>query len=692
MDERFMKWAAATLAWLVLGTALTGLFWPEFWQGQGLIGGDIYTYFLPQKVYYAKQLAAGEFPLWNDWVGHGYPLVAESQTGALYPPNLVAYRLFEVNTAYNLVQVLHYVLAFGFSVGLARALGFRVLPSVLVGLVFVYGWFPARLSWEWAILTGAWMPAAIWAVEKLMTTGKWRYGAGLAGVLALQMLAGHFNLAFITQVLVLAYAGARIWCRPTTENTAPPSTTRQWAYRAGVVSASLGLGFGLAAMQLLPTWELKTLSQRSSVGTYYDPAYGHLPPWYWTQIVAPFVWYGTGADLNKALPPDSPPTNAVEAHLYFGLVPVLLMLYGLFAGVYWRDRRWGFWGGMGLLALIYATGWLLPLTEPLPGFHFFRGVGRWGILTTLAAAVLSGAALNAWMSHRRSRTLALVVAGLVLVVTMIDLRIVRGLVGDAIFVESPPIQARDESPLRRILNDSPEPVRLFSRGANLPTLLGVSSTPVYLGIGPDAYFDPQTIMPEPLPFDQSPTPEQIDWLQRAGVTHVLSFSPLDQTVWPVEPLWSGYDPLLSRAWGRGPTEPLYLYKLNGSRGRVAWLSPEEHATSPVVQELSANRVLIKTQSDHAGTLVLTALMYPGWQVRVDGEPQEPQTIEGMYRGVVVPGGEHRIEWRYAPASQRWGYGLSGLAACLLLGTMGFRLGQRRNLGSRQAAGVGVPGT
>lgn len=669
-----MKRVAAILAWLILGTTLTGIFFAEFWQGEGLIGGDIYTYFLPQKVYYAEQLAAGEVPLWNHWVGHGYPLVAESQTGAFYPPNFMAYQIFEVNTAYNVVQLFHYVLAFAFSVALARALGFRVLPSALVGVIFVYGWFPARLSWEWAILTGAWMPASIWCVEKLMATGKWRYGAGLALALALQMLAGHFHLAFMTQVLVLGYALGRIWCRPSPENEdTPTSSPRQLSSRMAVVLASVGLGFGLAALQLVPTWELKTLSQRSSVGTHFNPADGHLPPVYWTQIVAPFVWYGPGTDLNAALPPDSPPTNAVEAHVYFGLVPVLLMLYGVFTGVYWRDWRWGFWGGVGLLALIYATGWLLPVTKPLPGFHFFRGLGRWGIITTLAAALLSGAALNSWMVNRRSRLLSLVLASLVLVLTIVDLRMVSGLVGDAIFVKSPPIQAREKSPIRQILNDYPEPVRLFSRGANLPTLLGVGSTPVYLGFGPDEYFDPETAMPKPLPFDRDPTPEQIDWLQRAGVTHVLSFSPLEGSRWPIEPVWSGYDPLLSRSWGRPSYEPLYLYQLNGSRGRASWLSPDEHSSPPVIQELSANQVVIETESDRKGTLVLTGLMYPGWQVRVDGELQEPRKIEGVYRGVMVPAGEHRIEWHYTPSSQHQGLWVTGLSLLLLLGVTAFRL-------------------
>ncbi|MCA9053844.1 MAG: hypothetical protein KDA75_08400, partial [Planctomycetaceae bacterium] len=49
----------------LLGTLLTALFWTKLWQGGGFIGGDTYTYFLPQKAFFADRLQAGEFPLWN---------------------------------------------------------------------------------------------------------------------------------------------------------------------------------------------------------------------------------------------------------------------------------------------------------------------------------------------------------------------------------------------------------------------------------------------------------------------------------------------------------------------------------------------------------------------------------------------------------------------------------------------------
>ena len=75
--------------------------------------------------------------------------------------------------------------------------------AALAALVYTYGWFPSRICLEWAIIGGAWFPAALWCAESCIQTRLWRYGIWLTVILALQMLAGHFTLAFVTQLLVL---------------------------------------------------------------------------------------------------------------------------------------------------------------------------------------------------------------------------------------------------------------------------------------------------------------------------------------------------------------------------------------------------------------------------------------------------------------------------------------------------------
>ena len=97
---------------LLIAVVLTLLFWGPLWLGYGFVGGDLYPYFFPQKAFLADRLRAGEFPLWNNLTGFGYPVLGESQTGAAYPPHVVAYYLLDVNTAYNVEHLLHYVLCF----------------------------------------------------------------------------------------------------------------------------------------------------------------------------------------------------------------------------------------------------------------------------------------------------------------------------------------------------------------------------------------------------------------------------------------------------------------------------------------------------------------------------------------------------------------------------------------------------
>ena len=675
------KYSRLRLA-LLFGLAAIGLsllFWEPLWTGGGLIGGDVYTYFLPQKAFYAARLHAGELPLWNNLVGHGYPLLAESQTAAFYPPNLILYRLLDVNTAYSLSFVLHYVAAFLFAVLYARRLNLSPWAAMLAAVIYVYGWFPPRVSLEWAIIGGTWFPAALWFTEAFLQSRWWRYAIGLSFVLGVQMLAGHYNLAFITQLVLLLYVPLRLTFA---RGDLPVETVRVRRRILTVLAVAVLLGFSTAAVQLLPTWTLKRQSQRAELGGVFDPGYGFIPPLYLSQIVAPWLWYDPQIDANQALGrlqfgSIHAATNHIEAHLYFGLVPLVLIFWAAvtrrFGSRGW-DRRLTVWAVLGLGALVYTTGWPLVLTRHLPGFSFFMGPGRYGIVTTLAVALTAGAAFEGVLRRFRP-TVKVCLTLLVFGLTITDLWIVSRLVHDAEMLRDPPINHVAESGVRAILKQyekkTESPARLFAPGPNLPTLLGVSSTPPYLGIGPAAYYDPRFMMPKPPQSSDSAktlpaTPAEVAWLQRAGVTHVLSFKPLDQQDWPAELLWDKPDRFLNQAWGRSPAEPMYLYRLEGTRGRVRLVDPDGGDAAVAITKYTANRVTITAESDSGGRLILTDLLYtPGWNVTLDGVPAPAVLVEGMYRGVDLPDGRHTVVWTYRPPSVYWG-GLLSVAAVLLL--------------------------
>jgi hypothetical protein len=77
------------------------------------------------------------------------------------------------------------------------------------------------------------------------------------------------------------------------------------------------------------------------------------------------------------------------------------------------------------------------------------------------------------------------------------------------------------------------------------------------------------------------------------------------------------------------------------------------------------RVEVRTAAPFDGWLVLADTFYPGWRAEVDGIPAEIEAAYGMFRAVRLSAGEHRVKFRYAPASLGAG---AALSAAALLGT------------------------
>lgn len=694
--------------WAV-AVGLTWLFWWTLWTGGGLVGGDVYSYSLPQKTFLADWLQAGVVPLWNHLTGHGYPVLGESQTGALYPLHLLVYRFCDVGTGWNVVLIVHYIAAFVAMAWCARRLGILGPGAMLAAIIYVYGWFPPRAFLDWAILGGVYLPLVLGSIERYIQTGEMRYAVILSVSIGVQLLGGHYQIAFLTWLVSGAYAAFRlatVALSRSDRNADPKKASSQdlqsglgarglissenkspafsempgfFGCRASVVLASLKgtaglgvaflLGVSLAAPQLGSSWELKGRSQRATVGVDHDPAYGHIPPGYLTQIVAPWFWYAADLDIDAALQrlplgQIAAGTNRVEAHCYFGLVPVVLLMAGGLLALRRRAVTGNdlFWVAVIVASLVYATGWLMPVLQGLPGFSYFRGPGRASILATLAVAILTGRVLDALLQQVDSRGLRRGLVAFTLIATTLDLWWTPTTVSYAVAVSHPPIAFREASPLRKMLLAEPDLVRLYAPGANLSNVLGVASTPVYLGFGPREYFDPQFTIPETDPPDfHAFTPERLQWLRDAGVTHILSFEPLEQRGWPVTGMWAERDPLLNRAWAR--PEPLYLYRINDAPGRFRW---EDGGTGAVtVKEYSPHRIVGQVDAVTPGQLVLTDLADPGWTVTIDGTAVTSQT-SGMYRSVSVPVGAHEVIWWYRPRSVYWGLVVSGAAAVILV--------------------------
>jgi Bacterial membrane protein YfhO len=75
---------------------------------------------------------------------------------------------------------------------------------------------------------------------------------------------------------------------------------------------------------------------------------------------------------------------------------------------------------------------------------------------------------------------------------------------------------------------------------------------------------------------------------------------------------------------------------------------------------NADRVVVRTTSARNALLVLTDAYFPGWNATVDARAAPIHRVDYLLRGVSVPAGRHKVEFRYLPASWDAGRIVSGL--------------------------------
>jgi hypothetical protein len=219
---------------------------------QGLAGPWLWMFDMPKIDYplasfYHDALRAGRLPLWNDQLGLGYPLYAEGQIGAFYPPNWILFQ-FPPLIALDLSRILHLTIA-GVGAGwLVLTLSGSRTGAIVGALVAVLGGaITAKLEWHNLVAAYAYAP---WILLPLVRSrAPTRRGLVASGILfGVQALAGHPNtwlLTGFTAALVMLATKPR-----------PVTLLR-------IVAFGL-LGVGVGAVQLIPTAVLTTLSVRST--------------------------------------------------------------------------------------------------------------------------------------------------------------------------------------------------------------------------------------------------------------------------------------------------------------------------------------------------------------------------------------------------------------------------------------------
>ncbi|MBV8556653.1 MAG: hypothetical protein JO116_13915 [Planctomycetaceae bacterium] len=387
---------------LALGSLLVGLLvwlWPIGIGGRMPVGGDVTQFSIGLMAVLGRTIRSGRLPLWNDLWGYGFPGVGESQMGVFYPPHLLLYGLLPTEVAYAASLVLHTIWGGLGGWWAARRFGVSPAGSALAGSAWsASGFFVIHLPHQWGYTAGSWMPWA-WGLAWLVVGGRGtrRTPFLLAVVLTLQVLPGHFQLAFITQVGV-ALLG--LWSLAE-RASGRPSSVRGVAEAAAAMAAILPL----AAMQLWPTLRLARLAASRRDLEYLSGFAA--TPLHLVSYVAPELF--RGSPLWRPLAWDPFHTSPEEHLAYVGLVPLFLALLTIRHEVR-RDPATRALTALAAVTLVLSLGPYVPgyaSWSRLPGFSYFRAPARWSLATELALSLLAGKGFDAWRTWPRpGRSLA----------------------------------------------------------------------------------------------------------------------------------------------------------------------------------------------------------------------------------------------------------------------------------------------
>lgn len=372
-----MKIRTAALA---VGIMLApGVMLAPVWLNGGLgAGEDDILYYFPARAFFHEAIRSGDWPSINPWTGLGRPYVADPQSAVFYPPTWL-FALLTPGFAYVLSLWLHFSLALWGAYRLLRGMRLNRLAAGFGGAAFAFCGFMLAHRVHFSMQhAAAWTPWVLWRLSRFAALGGGRRLAPVALCAAMQVLAGHVQIAALTCLASLPFLIARsglTW-----------KLLRRWL--AAWLAAA-----GICAIQALPTLAYLPHTTRLERG-YGDFVENSWHPASLVSWLLP-MFFGQRTP-NFFSQPYWGPSYQSEQLAYIGFAPLVLALLTLRRN--WRadgDRR-----GLTVLllfAILLALGEygpICPLLYWLPGSSLFRVPARAMLIVDLAIAGLAAAALH----------------------------------------------------------------------------------------------------------------------------------------------------------------------------------------------------------------------------------------------------------------------------------------------------------
>lgn len=727
--------AAFPLSFLIVVVLVP--FWKLTMMQGFVITDDIFTSDLmndafPYRHYLSEVLKSGQLPLWYPPVYGGFPLLARAEAGIAFPPNLILFGLLPPYIALNLVILLTLITA---GVGMylfVRELEVGTAAALIAAVSFSYsGFMVAHLKHLSTVNTACLFPLGLYFIERAFKQNdaetflrKAKPFVWLGIVIGVQNLAGHTQTAYYSGLAYLAYFLFRYWVSrkkisaPARKRTTSPSIGKGFFRDARMIwfGAAVLIGAGLSAVQVLPTYELVSRSQRSGGVTFdYASNYAYDP-----SNITTFIYPYANGDIGNATYRGR--SIFWEDYGYVGIIALLLAAYAVVA--LRKKAHVKFFAAVTVVAYLLVLGPNTPLYEGVfhvvPGMKFFRFPTRFMLIVDASLAVLAAFGASHLLSRRAKKNdgNGMSRPGYALLgLTVLDLLFFQ-------MRQNPIVDAKDwlavPGTVQTIKRD-PGLFRIYSPGASEMHKLAFSKAGGWEG-SLQPYLDQREFIQPSLNvlynlstadgYAQLTPGYVVDlwgdqnrggWIYETAALQNNTFMPRPAffkiislfnikyliTPWRVasdslERLESPEGTFLYRNGSVMPRAfmvPGYRYAPGPEAAKAILLSdgfdPRKEAivaTRPryapggtamnstvTIAEYRVNDVVARVDGDKDGLLVLSDTYYPGWRAFVDGKETEILQANVCQRAVEVPSGKHEVRFVFDSTPVKAGFGISVLS-------------------------------
>lgn len=660
-------------------------------------------------------------PLWNPYNFAGTPLLANFQSGAFYPLNLI-FLLSPFYLSWSIFIILQPLLAGIFLFFYLRNLNLGQRASLLGSITFAFSGFAVSwLEWGNVIHTGLWLPLILLSIDKIIyVKDKKIWSLVLLLSLALSFFAGHLQIFFYTFLLSSAYLLARVIKQ---KRSIKSLLNFIYVFIAFVV---------LTLIQWIPTLQFISLSGRN-IDQDWRIA-GWFIPWEnLVQFISP-DFFGNPATLNY--------WGTWNYGEFIGYVGIFSLIMALYAIIIKKDKRVIFFAGVLFIALILALPTIfakIPYKFSFPlistsqptrlifiidfalsvlaayGFEYFlksQSKKLMSLILVVFAAALGGLwyfvifnPINIPLENiavsknnlilpsllfllssfliatfilfsRHLKALTIFIPIILILVLFLDLfrfgnKYLTFSKAEYLFPQTNVINflQSDKEQFRIMATDS----RIFP--PNFSSIYRIQSIdgydPLYLlryGEFSAALGRGQPNIDSPFGFNRIITPQNFrsPLVDLLNVKYILSFNNIEK------------HPKIKKVFQDGETSVYlnenylpraffvkYTYLAKDKQDAINALHSEyplsdravvenipdvavfnkEWATgSAEIKTYEENKVIIETSTPGEGFLVLSDNFYPIWKVKIDNVESEIYLTNYSFRGVIVPGGKHRVEF------------------------------------------------